>query len=145
MGIKRLRYLALEIFKTVKNLNPYYTKEIFFKTANLTHRPPDINFNQNNTAKYGSNSLRSLGPHIQNSLPSEIKKETKYKRFKNYMNDWVCLKCKCNMCSFRNPQTILSPFYYDLVFDPFNYVTVLLYVVVLFFYIYTLTTYCCKF
>ena len=64
MGIKRLRYLALEIFKTVKNLNPYYTKEIFFKTANLTHRPPDIKFNQNNTAKYGSNSLRSLGPNI---------------------------------------------------------------------------------
>ena len=102
MEIRPLRYgcLALEIFKTVNNLNPYYMKEIFSKTTNLTHRPLDINFNQNNTTKYGSNSLRSLGPHIWNSLPSEIKKETDYKKFKNYINDWFGLKCKCNMCSF---------------------------------------------
>ena len=76
MEIKRLRCLALEIFKTVNNLNPYYMKEIFSKTTNLTHRPLDINFNQNNTTKYGSNSLRSLGPHIWIFLPSKIKKET---------------------------------------------------------------------
>ena len=64
MEIKRLRCLALEIFKTVNDLNPYYTKEIFSKTTNLTHRPLDISFNQNDTSKYGNNSLRSLGPHI---------------------------------------------------------------------------------
>ena len=62
--IKHLRCLELEIFKTVNNLNPYYIKEIFPKTTNLIHRPLDIKFNQNNTTKYGSNSLRSLGPHI---------------------------------------------------------------------------------
>ena len=100
MEIKRLRCLALEIFKTVNNLNPYYMKEIFSKTKNLTHRPLDINFIQSNTIKYGSNSLQSLGPHIWNSLPREIKKEMDYKKFKNYMNNWFGLKCKCNMCSF---------------------------------------------
>ena len=36
--IKRLRSLALEIFKTMNNLNPYYMKEILSKTTNLTHR-----------------------------------------------------------------------------------------------------------
>ena len=100
MEMKLLRCLALEIFKTVNNLNPYYMKEIFSKTINLTHGPLDINFNENNTTKYGSNRFRSLGPHIWNSLPSEIKKETDYKRFKNYINDWFGLKCKCKMCSF---------------------------------------------
>ena len=55
MEIKCLLCLVLEIFKTVNNLNPYYMKEIFPKTTNLTHRPLDINFNQNNTTKYGSN------------------------------------------------------------------------------------------
>ena len=84
MEIKRLRCLALEILKSVNNLNPYYMKEIFSKTTSLTHRPLDIN----------------LGLHIWNSLPSEIKKETDYKKFKNYINDWFGLKCKCNMCSF---------------------------------------------
>ena len=30
MEVKRLRTLALEIFKTLNNLNPNYIKEIFF-------------------------------------------------------------------------------------------------------------------
>ena len=42
MEIKRLQWISLEIFKTVNNLNPYYMKEIFSKTTNLTHRPLDI-------------------------------------------------------------------------------------------------------
>ena len=78
MEIKRLLRLALEILKVVNNLYPYYMKEIFSKTTNLTHRPLDINFNQNNTTKYGSNSLRTLEPHIWNSSPSKTKKETEY-------------------------------------------------------------------
>ena len=101
MEIKRC--FTLEIFKTVNKVNPYYMKKIFSKTTNLTHRPLDINFNQNNTTKYENNILRSLGPHISNSLPNEIKKETEYEKIKNNMNDWFGLKCKCNMCSFLNP------------------------------------------
>ena len=143
MEIKRLWRLALEIFKTVNNLNPYYMKEIFSKTTNLTHRPLDINFNQN-TTNYGSYSLQSLGPHVWNSLPSKMKKETDYKKFKNYTNDWFSLKSICNMCSFLNVWTMLSSFDYNLRYDPFYYVTVLLYVVVLF-VLYILTTYSCKF
>ena len=75
MEIKPLRCLSLEIFKTVNNLNPYYMREIFSKTENVTHRPLDINFNQN-TTKHGNNSHRSFGPYIWNSLPHEIKEET---------------------------------------------------------------------
>ena len=76
--------------------------EIFSKTTNLTHRPLDVNVNQNCTTKYGSNSLRSLGLHIWNSLPSEIKKEMDYNKFNNYINNWFGLKSKCNMCFFVN-------------------------------------------
>ena len=36
-------------------------KEIFYETANLTHRPFNTKVNQNNTTKYGNKSLRSLG------------------------------------------------------------------------------------
>ena len=68
MEVKRLRNLALEIFKTLNHLNPEYMKEIFYKTTNLTHRPFNIKVNQNNTTKCGSKNLRNLGPHIWNSL-----------------------------------------------------------------------------
>ena len=39
MKVKRLRTLALEVFKTLNNMKPEYTKEIFHKTAFSTHRP----------------------------------------------------------------------------------------------------------
>ena len=39
-------------------------KEIFYKTADLTHRPFNIKVNQINTTKYGNKSLRNLIPHI---------------------------------------------------------------------------------
>ena len=76
MEVKRLRNLALKIFKTLNHLNPEYMKEIFYKTTNLTHRPFNIKVNQNNTTKYGNKSLRSLEPHIWNSLPEQIKEKT---------------------------------------------------------------------
>ena len=102
MEVKRLRNLALEIFKTLNDLNPEYMKEIFYKTTNLTHRPFNIRVNQNNTTKYGNKSLRSLGPHIWNSLPKKIKEETDYNKLKNYIDKWFGTKCKCNLCSHLN-------------------------------------------
>ena len=82
MEVKLLRNLALEIFKTLNHLNPEYMKEIFYKTTNLTHRPFNIKFNQNNTTKYGNKSLTSLGPHIWNSLPKQIEEKTNDKSLK---------------------------------------------------------------
>ena len=82
MEVKLLRNLALEIFKTLNHLNPEYMKETFYKTTNLTHRPFNIKVNQNNTTKYGNKSLRSLGPHIWNSLPKQIKEKTNDKSLK---------------------------------------------------------------
>ena len=80
MEVKRLRALALEIFKTLNNLNPDYMKETFFKTTNLTHRPFDIKVNQNSSTKHVQKSVKSLGAHIWNSLPIEIKEETNYEK-----------------------------------------------------------------
>ena len=77
-------------------------KEIFHKTTNLTHRPFNINVNQDNTTKYGNNCLKSLGPHIWNSLSRQIKEETDYNKFKNYIDKWFSAKCKCNLCSYLN-------------------------------------------
>ena len=96
--VKRLSNLALEIFKTLNHLNPVYMKKIFHKTANVTHRL----FNQNNTTKYGKKSLRSFGSHIWNSMPKQIKDETYYNKFKNYINKRFGAKCKYNLCSYLN-------------------------------------------
>ena len=75
-------------------------KEIFPENKNLTHRPFDIRVNQSNTTKFGINSLMTLGPHIWNSLSKDVKEETNYEKFKDFINDWFGPKCKCNMCKF---------------------------------------------
>ena len=100
MEVKRLKNLALEILKTLNHLNPEYMKEIFRKATNLIQRPTDIKVNQNNTTKYGSKSLRSLGPHIWNSLQKQIKGETDPGKFKTYTDKWFGAKCKCNLCPY---------------------------------------------
>ena len=91
MKVNWLQTLAVEVFKTLNNMNPEYMKEMFHKTAFLTHRT----LNENNTVKYGNKSLRFLGSHISNSLPHQIKKWTDYTTFKEFFNDWFGMKCKC--------------------------------------------------
>ena len=51
---------------------------MFHKTAFSTHRPLNLEVNENYTTKYGNKSLRCLGPHIRNSIPNQIKRETAY-------------------------------------------------------------------
>ena len=91
MKVNWLQTLAVEVFKTLNNMNPEYMKEMFHKAAFLTHRT----LNENNTVKYGNKSLRFLGSHISNSLPNQIKKWTDYTTFKEFFNDWFGMKCKC--------------------------------------------------
>ena len=72
MEIKRMRNLALEVFKTLNNMNPEYMKEVFHKTAFFIHRLLNLEVNENHKTKYGNKSLRCLGPHIWNPLPNQV-------------------------------------------------------------------------
>ena len=100
MEVKQLRTFALEVFKTLNNMNPEYMKDIFHKTAFSMHRPLNLGVNENHTTNYGNKSLRCLGPHIWNFLPNQIKREIDYTKFKEFMNNWFRMKCKCNLRSF---------------------------------------------
>ena len=42
MELKRLRILALEVFKTLKSLNPEFMKEIFHPSPYLTHKKNNL-------------------------------------------------------------------------------------------------------
>ena len=75
-------------------------KEIFHKTTNLTHRPFDVKANQNNITKYVNKSLRSLRSHIWSLFSKQIKEETDYNKFKNFIDKWFGAKCKYNLCSY---------------------------------------------
>ena len=58
MEVKRLRTLALELLKTLNNMNPEYMKEIFHKTA-FTTLDLNLEVNENHVTKYRNKSLKS--------------------------------------------------------------------------------------
>ena len=76
LEIKRLQTLAIEIFKTINNIKPLYTKNIFTPITNAKIRPHDIIVRHHNTATHGDKSLTALGPEIWNKLPANIKSLT---------------------------------------------------------------------
>ena len=102
MEIKRLRNLALEIFKTINDLNPSFMKSIFSAKLNARVRPNDILVKTRKSATFGDKSLATLGPKIWNALPQNTKAENSYVKSKEYIATRFEPKCKCNVCSFQN-------------------------------------------
>ena len=85
MEIRRLKTLAVEIFKTLNEINPPYIKNIFTPKENAKVRRNGITVNRINTSRFSTQSLRSLGPNIWNNLPSNIKSETSSLKFQEYV------------------------------------------------------------
>ena len=90
MKIKRLRVLAIEIFKTLHNLNPLYMKNIFYKSNSRSSERLKFNIQTQryNQAKFGKNSMRVLGPILWNSLPNTIKSSQSLIHFKKFIKTW---------------------------------------------------------
>ena len=77
-------------------------KDIF--QLKITDRPLR-NQNDNNleipkvkTEKYGTKSLKALGPKIWNKLPNHIKTSNNLPLFKKMLQDWDGEKCHCQVC-----------------------------------------------
>ena len=94
MQIKRIKQLAIEIFKTVNNLNPNFMKNIFTSKQNAWVRPHDLLVRSHNTATYGDKSFKILGPKIWNALPTDLKHEISLNKLKEYVNLWSGPSCK---------------------------------------------------
>ena len=85
-GSKTSWNTGLEVFKTLDNLNAAFMEEIFHRRKWLTLRPNNIQANVYKTAKDGDKSLRTLVPHIWNSLPEHMKAERNFIKFREYIN-----------------------------------------------------------
>ena len=54
---------------------------------------------ENNTVKFGENSLRVFGPIVWNRmLPEDIKTCPTLEDFKDKMDSWVPANCPCKLC-----------------------------------------------
>ena len=103
MEVKRLRLLALEIFKAFNENCPTFIKDYFEKNENSVSKKYDLKIPIRNSATFGENSLRSIAPRVWNSLPEQLKTETSYVKFKEVIDKWFGPKCKCSLCSYIRP------------------------------------------
>ena len=88
MSLKRHKKLAIEIFKTLNNLNPKYMQEIFVRNSNNARDPNKLIRPRVSGYTYGINSLKNLGPVVWNLLPEEIRCSTNLLQFKSLLQTW---------------------------------------------------------
>ena len=98
MEVRKLRFLAIEIFKTINGLNPSFMKEIFTLNTTRDASRYKLVVKTQRTKKYGTNTLRSLGPKIWNSLPTEITNSENLDTFKGLIKTWSGPRCRCGAC-----------------------------------------------
>ena len=102
MNVKRLRFLCVEIYKTINNLNPSFMKQIFEsrETNRNVHEKYRLNFNipNYNQIIFGKKSLRIFVPKIWNSLPYHIKSSKNLETFETVIKIWDDVNCKCVIC-----------------------------------------------
>ena len=108
---KSERDLATEIFKTINKLNPPFLKKMFKIKVSPRAWQNDVIVKTHNTTTYGDKALAVLGPRIWTSLPENVKSESSYKRFEEYINTRFGTKCYCNNyeCSTRKTQQKQPP------------------------------------
>ena len=103
MEVKRLRLLALEIFKAFNENCPTFIKNYFEKNENSVSKKYELKIPIRNSVTFGDNSLRSLAPRVWNSLPKQLKTETSFVKFKEQISKWFGPKCKRSLCSNIKP------------------------------------------
>ena len=88
--------LVLEIFKAFNKNCPTFIKDYFQKSENLVSKKYDLKIPIWNSVTFGNKSFRSLALQVWNSLPKQLKTETSYTKFKEEIDNWFGLKCKCS-------------------------------------------------
>ena len=102
MHVFRLKFLCIEIFKTLSKLKPSFMQDIF-KVKPSSYLLRESNTLQHyipNQVTFSSNSLRSLGPQVWNGLPNDMKSAENLNIFKNMPKKWEGPSCKCSVCKY---------------------------------------------
>ena len=105
VNVRNLRNLCKEIFKSLNNLNPVFLKEIFYLESNkesnrLVWEKYKLNLQipKINQVRFGTKSLRGIGPKIWNTLSYHIKTSENIDIFKKIIKNWNGVECKWVVC-----------------------------------------------
>ena len=102
---RNLQTLMIEMFKTKKNINPPFVKEIFCErtiTYNLRNNHEFLP-SRVRTTSCGSETIKYRGQHLWLSLPQHIRNAQSITEFKKKIKSWKAY-CTCRLCRTFIPQ-----------------------------------------
>ena len=93
----RIRFLAIEMYKCMNNLNPQYLNNVFeINTTPYAMRDSiRLKLPKYDTVRFGHNSFRYYGSKIWNAIPTDIKGSETLLIFKKRITQW-CLSGDCD-------------------------------------------------
>ena len=94
---RNLQYLAIELNKIKSGNAPFLLSEIFQKRSvpensvvgNLRSQTIFYNYHNPRSVRFGTETLRDLGPKIWNIIPIDIKSSISLTIFKQRIKDWI--------------------------------------------------------
>ena len=86
----RIKFMAIEVYKSVNNLNPLYLNDMFELTNTGYNLRDHLRLKQEkfDTKKFGYKSLQYYGSKLWNAIPIEIKSAKSVHVFKIKINEW---------------------------------------------------------
>ena len=97
---KNLQKLAIEMYKIKNHLSPLPMQELFTEKVNnhdLRNKRSWVTCNVR-TVKYGTETIRHMGPKTWELIPAEIKESKSLPEFKERIKRWKPSGCTCRLC-----------------------------------------------
>ena len=106
MHHRNLQCLAVGLYKVKSGNAPFLLNEIFTTrdipensvVANLRSQTNFYNFHNPKSVRFGTETLRALGPKIWNIIPLNIRNSASLAIFKQKIKSWTPVNCPCRLC-----------------------------------------------
>ena len=96
---RNIQALALEIYKTIHEINPVFMKDIFcLDKQNYNTRNEQLSHPNPRTVTYGLESFGYKATQIWRSIPHDIQNNPNINAFKEYISKNCNKLCNCNLC-----------------------------------------------
>lgn len=101
LRIRRLRSLAIEVYKIINKQTPVYLHELITKKENsyCFRYKNMMNIPRVNTTRYGLHSMRYAAAKLWNNLPNEFREDMGLNQFKSLISKWEGDGCSCSFCN----------------------------------------------
>ena len=100
LEMKRIQAICTEVYKSLKNLNPPYMKDLFVPRQNdyILRGSQVASVPRVHTTTYRLRSIRYERVRLWNRLPESLKTADSIHDFRSMFNTWNGPTCGCNVC-----------------------------------------------